>query len=56
VAANGTLKYHKNSNTFTVNLTGPITDGGTGTVIFDGTLNHNTLPTPTITGKFRTTN
>ena len=50
----GTLKYHKNNNTFTVDLTGSITEGGTGTVRFDGTLNHNDLP-PTITGQFRTT-
>ena len=51
VANGGTLKYHKNNNTFTVDLTLPI-EGGSSTAMFDGTLNHNVFP-PTVTGRLR---
>ncbi|HEU4498888.1 MAG TPA: hypothetical protein VFR60_06090 [Sphingomicrobium sp.] len=47
--AGGTLTFRPN-NTFAVDLTLPITQGGTAT--FDGTLNHNVFP-PTITGRLR---
>ena len=49
--AGGTLKYHKNNNTFTVDLTLPI-EGSSSTAMFDGTLNHNVFP-PTATGRLR---
>ena len=48
VGAGGTLKFRQN-NTFVVDLTLPITEGGSGTAMFDGTLNHNVFP-PTATG------
>jgi hypothetical protein len=49
VAPGGTLTFRPN-NTFAVDLTLPITQGGTGTANFDGTLNHNVIPPP-ITGR-----
>ena len=51
VAPGGTLTFRPN-NTFAIDLTLPITLGGSGTAIFDGTLNHNVFP-PTVTGRFR---
>jgi hypothetical protein len=51
VAPGGTLTFRPN-NTFAVDLTLPITEGGTGTANFDGTLNHNVIPPP-ITGRLR---
>ena len=46
------VKYHKNNNTFIVDLTLPITEGGSGAAMFDGTLNHNVFP-PMVTGRLR---
>lgn len=51
VGAGGTLRFRQN-NTFAVDLTLPITEGGSGTAMFDGTLNHNVFP-PTATGRLR---
>jgi hypothetical protein len=49
VQSGGSLTYHAASNTFDVALTLVITQGGSGTVSFQGTLDHNDFP-PTITG------
>jgi hypothetical protein len=46
----GTLTYRAGNNTFDVDLTLTITQGGSGKVEFDGTLNHNFIPPP-ITGR-----
>lgn len=48
----GTLTYRAGNNTFDVDLTLTISQGGSGKVSFDGTLNHSVFPPP-ITGKMR---
>jgi hypothetical protein len=49
VQPGGTLIYHSESNTFDVALTLLLTQGGSGTVSFQGTLDHNDFP-PSIVG------
>jgi hypothetical protein len=48
----GTLTFRPN-NTFAVDLTLTIKEGGSGKANFDGTLNHNVFPPP-ITGRLHT--
>jgi hypothetical protein len=46
----GTLTYRAGNNTFDVDLALTITQGGSGKLNFDGTLNHSVFPPP-ITGR-----
>lgn len=50
VAATGGTITANGNNTFTVSATLDFTEGGSGSVGFDGTLKHNVFP-PTIVGK-----
>lgn len=49
IALPGGTLFNNNDNTYTVDVTLLITSGGSGTVHFQGILNHNTFP-PTIIG------
>jgi hypothetical protein len=46
----GGLLFNNGNNTFTTHATLLITSGGSGTVVFEGLLNHNVFP-PTVIGQ-----